>query len=478
MVAFAIVFGYLLGTLAIGYYLKRKAGRDTTVRKLFVADGSLPLFAVVAMLFGDMIAGSSTTGTAGTGYSTGMAGGWAIWGSSFGCILFSVCFSKFFFRIRSTGITTGPEAYGLRFDNKVRYLVLVFTLIPLFIIFSAQITAASMYLNSMVGIDTGLAVLIVVALFLAMALLGVTGVAEMNKVHSFVIFFGIAFAAMICLWYVGGPQTLVTQLPPAHFDPFVEGPFTVFAQFVGSALGFSISVTSINIGYSAQNVKVAKQSHLIVAGLSALFAFFPIVIGLCCAVTFDGIRPDTALFAMTNQISPELSGLAVMAVFAAIFSTGPWFLLSIANLTVKDVYLPIAAAKGKAVSERMAISASRVVMCVALAGGVLLSGQNTSLLDTLMGASQIKAIAALLLMVGIYWKRITNVAAFVGLLGGGTTATVWYFLGYPFDVQPLWPGLIVAIGIFFIVSMATGEGKVSKDYLDFEKKLGSKQVVQ
>ena len=107
-----------------------------------------------------------------------------------------------------------------------------------------------------------------------------------------------------------------------------------------------------------------------------------------------------------------------------------------------------------------------------------MSGQNTSLLDTLMGASQIKAIAALLLMVGIYWKRITNVAAFVGLLGGGTTATVWYFLGYPFDVQPLWPGLIVAIGIFFIVSMATGEGKVSKDYLDFEKKLGSKQVVQ
>ena len=471
MIAFAIVFIYLLGTLAFGYRLNRKATKSTTVRAFFVADGALPLFAVSAMLFGDMIAGSSTTGTAGTGYSTGMAGGWAIWGSSFGCVLFSVCFSKFFFRIRPTGITTGPEAYGLRFDNKVRYLVLVFTLIPLSIIFSAQISAASMYLNSMLGMDSRLAMVVVVALFLVMALLGVTGVAEMNKVHSFVIFFGIAFASMVCLWYVGGPSTLAEALPATCFDPFVQGPFTVFAQFVGSALGFSISVTSINIGYSAKSIDVARRSHLIVAGLSALFAFFPIIIGLCGAVTFDGIQPDTVLFAMTNHVSPGLSGLAVMAVFAAIFSTGPWFLLSIANLVVRDVYLPFAASRGKEVSEKSAIAVSRVIMCGALVGSVLISGQNTSLLNTLMGASQIKAIAALLLMMGIYWKRITNAAAFAGLLGGGSIATVWYFMGYPWGIQPLWPGLIVAMAIFVVASFATSRTKVSDDYLAFEERL-------
>ena len=174
---------------------------------------------------------------------------------------------------------------------------------------------------------------------------------------------------------------------------------------------------------------------------------------------------------MTNHVSPGLSGLAVMAVFAAIFSTGPWFLLSIANLVVRDVYLPFAASRGKEVSEKSAIAVSRVIMCGALVGSVLISGQNTSLLNTLMGASQIKAIAALLLMMGIYWKRITNAAAFAGLLGGGSIATVWYFMGYPWGIQPLWPGLIVAMAIFVVASFATSRTKVSDDYLAFEERL-------
>jgi solute:Na+ symporter, SSS family len=472
MVTFGIVVAYLLGTYLLGYYLKRKSGtQDKTVHKLFVADGNLALFTVSALLFGDMIGASSETGTAGTGYSMGLAGGWGVWGSSFGCILFSVCFSAFFFRIRKTGITTGPEAYGLRFDKPIRYLVLIFTLIPLFILFSAQITAAVLYLSSMIEIDNTVATAIVFFLFLAMGMLGITGVAQMNKVHSFVIIFGLAFAAIACLYYVGGPEKLVEQLPSSYFNPFVAGPLTVSAQFLGSALGFSISVTSISIAYCAKSMKVAKQSHWIVAIVSSIFALFPLIIGLCGAATLEGIRPDSVLFAMTNHISPVLSGVVLMAVFAAIFSTAPWFLLAMANLIVQDMYTPYVQARGKEISQKKAVAIARGVMCLVLVGAVFMSGQNTSLLDTLMGASQIKAIAAILLMVGIYWKRLTNIAGFLGLLMGGTISTVWYFMGYPFGIQPLWPGLIIAVITFVVGSFLTSKEKVSKDYDRYEARL-------
>ena len=472
MVTFGIVAVYLLGTYILGYWLKRKAGtKDKTVRKLFVADGNLPLFTVSALLFGDMIGASSETGTAGIGYSMGMAGGWGVWGSSFGCVLFSICFSAFFFRIRKTGITTGPEAFGLRFNRSIRYLVLIFTVIPLFIIFSAQITAAVLYLSSMVEIDNTIATGIIFCLFLAMGMLGITGVAQMNKVHSFVIIFGLAFAAIACLCYVGGPETLITQLPSSYFNPFIAGPLTVSAQFLGSALGFSISVTSISIGYCAKNMKVAKQSHWIVAIVSSIFALFPLIIGLCGAVSLEGIRQDSVLFEMTNQISPVLSGIVLMAVFAAIFSTAPWFLLAMANLIVQDMYLPFTQARGKEISQKKALVIARAVMCLVLVGAVLVSGHNTSLLDTLMGASQIKAIAALLLMAGIYWKRLTNVAGFLGLLMGGTISTVWYFMGYPFGIQPLWPGLLIAVAVFVMGSFLTNNDKISKDYERYEARL-------
>lgn len=109
MITFTMVLAYLAATLVVGVLMKRRAGKDKTIRGFFVANGKMPLFAVSTMLFADLIAASTTTGTAGTGYSTGFAALWGIWGSSFGCILFGVCFCEFFFEIRETGAITGPR---------------------------------------------------------------------------------------------------------------------------------------------------------------------------------------------------------------------------------------------------------------------------------------------------------------------------------------------------------------------------------
>lgn len=471
MITFAIVVGYLALTFLVGFLMKRRKGKSSTVSGFFVADGGMPLFAVTAMLFGDLIAASTTTGTAGTGYSSGIVGAWAIWGSSFGCIIFSVLFCKFFYRVRKTGTITGPEAFGIRFNQKIRYLVLVFTLIPLVIIFSTQITAASMYLSSMLGLDEWVSTVVVFVLFFGMALLGITGVAEMNKIHSMVIFFGIALVAVVCVSHVGGPHVLLDELPASYFNPFSEGIPTVLAQFIGSALGFSISVTSINIAYCAKSIKVAEQSHFIVAAVSAVFALFPVLIGMSCAVSFSGIRPDTALYAMSSSVSPEIAGLAVMAVFAAIFSTGPWFLLAISNMVVNELYVPFKNARGATVDDKSALRLSRWVIFVALVVSVAISGTNVSLLNSLMSASQIKSIAVILLIFGLYWKRTTNVAGFVGLLVGGSLSTIWYMLGNPFGIQPLWPGLVCAVACIVVGSFLTSCDAIADDYTAYEKRL-------
>lgn len=475
MIAFAMVVVYLIATLTFGAVMKKRAGKDKTVRSFFVDNGKMPLFAVTTMLFADLIAASTTTGTAGTGYSSGLIALWGLWGSSFGCIIFSVCFCSFFFEIRKTGAITGPEAFGIRFDQKIRYLVLVFTIIPLLIVLSTQVTAAGMYLSSMLGVSEKLSLAVVSVLFLFMALLGITGVAEMNKVHAFVLIFGLTFAALVCLNHVGGAKVLTDTLPSSYFDLFSSGVPTVLAQFIGGALGFSISVTSINIGYCAKDIRTAKQSHVIVAVLSALFAFAPAIIGLCAAVSFTDIRPDSALYLMTSEVSSELAGITVMAVFAAIFSTGPWFLLAASNLIVQELYVPILKSRGKQISPKNALRLSRVVIVVALVFSVAISGTNVSLLNSLMSASQIKAIAVVLLLFGIYWKRTSNAAGFAGLLVGGVLSTFWYVLGNPLGVQPLWPGLISSAFIIVVGSLIVGKGSVSEDYLLYEERLAALQ---
>ena len=471
MITFAIVCTYLLATLAVGAIMKRRSGKDSNIRQFFIADGKMSLFAVTAMLFGDLIAASTTTGTAGTGYSTGVAALWGIWGSSVGCLVFSIFFCKFFFKIRETGAMTGPEAFGLRFNQPIRYLVLIFTLIPLLIIFSTQITAASMYLSSMLGIDETLSVAIVFVLFLAMALFGITGVAEMNKIHAFVIFFGLSFTAIVCVNYVGGASVIIDTLPSSYFNLFANGVPTALAQFIGGALGFSISTTSIAIAFCSKSEKIAHQSHAIVAVVSALFALAPTAIGLCAAVSFSGIRPDTALYEMSSLVDPWLAGIAVMAVFAAIFSTGPWFLISATQLIVKELYLPMAEKRGKVISDRKQMLVSRFAIVVILVCAVAASGTNVSLLNSLMSAAQIKAIAVVLLLFGLYWKRTTNRAGFFGLMIGGTLSTIWYVCGNPFGVQPLWIGLVVGSAIIIIGSFIGSKNPISDDYLAYERRV-------
>lgn len=473
MIAFSMVVVYLLLTLLLAFVARRRElGHVRTVRSFFVANGKMPLFAVTTMLFADLIAASTTTGTAGTGYTTGYAALWGIWGSSMGCIVFSKCFCRFFFEMRDTGAITEPEAFGIRFSQKIRYLVFAFTIIPLFIILSTQVAAASMYMGSMLGLDETVATVVVFALFLAMALPGINGIAEMNKMHAFVIFFGISFAALVCLNHVGGPGALAEKLPESYFNPFTPGVPTVIAQFVGGALGFAISTTSVNIGYCAKDMKTAERSHFIVAGVSALFAFAPATVGLCAAVSLEGIRPDNSLYLMTNAISPELAGLTVMGVFAAIFSTAPWFTVAIAKLTLQELFVPIQKARGKKVTDRHALVVTRGVIVAALVIAVAISGTNASFLNSLMSASQIKSIAVILLLFGIYWKRTSNAAGFAGLLVGGTLSTLWYVLGSPFGVQPFWPGMVSSITIIVLGSLLAGDRGL-RDYAAYRERLAA-----
>ena len=88
-----------------------------------------------------------------------------------------------------------------------------------------------------------------------------------------------------------------------------------------------------------------------------------------------------------------------------------------------------------------------------------------------MSAAQIKAISVVLLLFGIYWKRTTNRAGFFGLLVGGSLCTIWYVLGNPFGVQPLWIGLIVGSLIIVVGSLIECKQSISPDYIAFEKRV-------
>ncbi|NLZ54035.1 MAG: hypothetical protein GX892_13000, partial [Thermoanaerobacteraceae bacterium] len=124
--------------------------------------------------------------------------------------------------------------------------------------------------------------------------------------------------------------------------------------------------------------------------------------------------------------------------------------------------------------ERILVRIKRILTIFLICLVILLSGNSTSILNDLLSAAQIKATSAVVLLIAMYWKRLTNRAAFWGLMTGGTLATIWHFVGHPWGIEPLWPALVSSLTIMITLSLLNKD-RISKDYISFELRVAIAQ---
>ena len=81
-------------------------------------------------------------------------------------------------------------------------------------------------------------------------------------------------------------------------------------------------------------------------------------------------------------------------------------------------------------------------------------GKNAaSILGQLTGATQIKSVASVILLISLYWKRVDRNSGFHSLLTGSVVAMGWHLAGNPFGIQPLWPSLAISLVLLVILTL-------------------------
>jgi len=99
----------------------------------------------------------------------------------------------------------------------------------------------------------------------------------------------------------------------------------------------------------------------------------------------------------------------------------------------------------------------------------MLLGKNApSILGQLTGATQIKSIASILLLISLRWKRVGKNGAFYSLLSGSLTAIIWHIAGNPYGVQPLWPALLLSMAVLLAFTLPAGKA-CSKEYENYQE---------
>lgn len=454
-----IMFAYLTLTLGIGIYMARN---NKTVKDMFIAKRGLPVLLVIPLVFGEVLGGAGTVGNSAEATRMGMSAVWATWGLALGCIAYALVFSKFF---RVLGVTKGimslAEGYEIIFDKRTKVVMLIIVALVYSILFALQPVAAAAILAPMFGVDMGVMLAIVGALFIIIAASGgLKGLAWVNVIHSFVMYLGLLIVAAAAVSIVGGISALKLSAPTEYLSFFNPSIGTVIIWIIGTTLSQMNSALMVNISLGGKTLQAANRGIIAASFLLIPFALFPAIIGVAAKIAMPDVAANQAMYVLAESISPWMGGLASMAVIAAIFSTAPALLLVVSTTLTQDLFKgfikPNASTKETMIFARL---------CILLIGilAVYLGSKTSSIFSSMLGAFQIRSIAGIVLLFALFWPRVNARAGFWSILFGGSTAAFWFFTGNPFGIEPLLPAAVIGITTLLVLTLMSKD-PVSKGY--------------
>ena len=456
MTTMILVIIYMLIAMGFGIFMMKK---NTTAAQYFVSKKEFGVLLIVPYIFSEMISGGGTIGIAQTGYTTGLSAVWTNWGMVFGIIVFLYLASNFYYVVGTKmHCMTVPEVIEFRFDRKCRLLVMAMLCLSFLIMFASNSKAIAVVVETFTGVRWQIWSFIFGLLFIIVAITGgQKGVVFTNLLHSFVMLFGLGLACVICLKYVGGIDVLKTTLPASQLDLTYPSMSKAVAQCASSCCSFIISSPLVAMVLGAKNRSVMKKGFWISAVIMFCFALFPAMIGICAKFVFPEVAETASvIYLMPSEVSWILSVAVVMGIVAALFSSSPAVLLLSSTMITNDLVKPFK----PDMTDKQQITVSRIITA-ALGITCTLLGMNVqSHLAQMSGAFQIRAIAGIVVLVGIYWGRVDSRAAFWSMLCGGIVSAIWHFasLSGPTGISAFWMALIVGVPILLILTLFNRSG--------------------
>jgi SSS family solute:Na+ symporter len=459
-----IIFAYLALMIAIGLYASR---RQNSVEEFFVAGGKLGTFSIACLWLASWVGGATIVGGTAKTYEFGISGGWYITCMAIGCLLFGLLFSA---RVKRSGnehrLLTYPDFIETRYDSRTRIVATLTTIIA-YVGFSAgQLAAAGAILSNLLGWDYSTSLLLassIIVLYTATG--GYLAVAYTDYVQFTLLFVGIVLVGIpIAILHGGTPAALTTQLPPAHFSPTNWGMATMLALGVSLPMSFFVGMDNFTRTFAAKDEVAAKRGTLLAALFLVPLAIGTIWLGLTAALLYPGAENSGDILSrLVMDIFPVgLKGLMLVGILAALMSTADICILTAAANGSRDIYQRYL---DPDVEPQKLFRISMILAAVVGVASALMAWRMQDVVDILLVAFTINAAGLFVPTIAmVYGKQVNSAAAFWSIALTLVTVIAWYAASAMnvapiFELDPLWPGLLVSIVGFLGISLATGRTK-------------------
>ncbi|MDO4252373.1 MAG: sodium/proline symporter PutP [Rothia sp. (in: high G+C Gram-positive bacteria)] len=372
----------------------------------------------------------------------------------------------------SKNSATIPVFFHNRLRDNTKLLRILTSLITLvFFTFyaSSGMVAGGKFFQSSFGLEYHWGMLLLASVTVLYTLFGgFLGASYTDVVQGLLMLAALLVLPIMALGYVGGPAAAVQTI--SDVNP------TALSLFAGTSLLGIISTAAWGLGYFGQphiivrfmGIRSAKDT--VQARRIGISWMLLTVVGACSAgligIAYFQDHPEAQLtdtvsaesvFLDLSQIllHPFVSGFVLAAVLAAIMSTLSSQLVVCSSALAEDLYGVISQ---KRLNDWHGLWMGRIgVLLVALIAAGLAWNPDNSILGLVAFAwAGFGAAFGPLVLLSLYWPKLTNWGAIAGLIAATITVFIWGNIpALSESMYEIVPGFIINLLLAFLVSLLT-----------------------
>ncbi len=449
-VDYLILALYFVTVLSIGLLVRRAI---STSSDFFLSGRALPAWVTGLAFVSANLGAIEILGMAANGAQYGVMTVHYYWiGAVPAMVFLGIVMMPFYYgsKVRSV-----PEYLRRRFNDSAHLLnALTFALAQV-LIAGVNLYALALVMRAMLGWQLWLSILVAAAIVLAYITLGGLSSAIYNEVlQFFVILAGLIPISIIGLIKVGGFSGLADKVrggklgePGLHAwanTGSAHNPLGANWLGIVFGLGFVLSFgywttnfAEVQRGLSARNMSAARRTPLIAAYPKLFIPFVTVLPGLVALVTVNGLGAKSGDYQynnaipwlMRNLLPNGVLGLAVTGLLASFMAGMAANVSGFNTVFTYDIWQPYVR---KNRPDRYYLTVGRVVtvigVCIGVGTAFIAAGFNNIMnyLQALFSLFNAPLFATFI--IGLFWKRMTPWAGFIGLLAGMLSSATIYFL--------------------------------------------------
>ena len=464
----AIMFAiYLVAMLAIGWlgYLGTKNLSD------YILGGrSLGSFVTALSAGASDMSGWLLMGLPGAVYVAGLSESWIAIGLCVGAYLNWrwVAARLRLYTERAGNALTLPDFLSNRFEdhsNALRIVTAVVILVFFTLYCASGVVAGARLFENMFGMPYGVALWVGAACTIAYVLIGgFLAVSWTDTIQASMMITALLLAPVMA-WLVVSDQLqqgvdLNTLIAPERFDMLRGASFVGIVSLLAWGLGYFGQPHILVRFMAASSVRTIPHARRISMTWMVLCLGGAVAVGMVGIPYFAlneagaaavNANAETVFMELAKQLfNPWVAGGLLAAILAAVMSTLSCQLLVCSSALTEDIYRTFL--RRNASQQELVWVGRAMVLLIALIAIGLASNPESKVLGMVSYAwAGFGAAFGPVIILSVFWKRMTRNGALAGIIVGAVTVLVWKQFGW-LGLYEIVPGFILCALTIFVVS--------------------------